>query len=936
MSDKVYDIPAMAQSVDPAIRNPFTRMREAMQVLQGTIGTGAGAAVRGGGVGGFGSGVGGAFGGSGGSTEIDLTPPPNVANFRATAGFSQVIVQWNAANYSQGHGPKQTNIYAVKRPNPDPGTAPTFGDAQLVDAAMDALNIDALASELNTTWHLWAKFETIDGVESLQPAGGINGVVVTTGQDIAQLLNVLTGQIRQSQLYADLGNRINLIDGASSVPGSVNYRLAATAADLTSAFNQGNATTYANAQTYVQGYAYSKSAIDGAFTSQYNALTAAYQAADGAVLTNAQAFVQSYSYAKATVDSAIGSAVTTVSASLPRDEIVMNSAATSPTIGFANATIVAATAAGVPPGAPTAFVYAFNRRDATGYFVRCVPGEVFDLEVWIGINGAVSAPSAGLYTYHQYPDGSQFPTFPNIATSSNFTGWQKISGSITIPAGDGFVAPGLQINQSDTVLGDTVYFALPSMKRRSGALTGAYSAVQTEATARANSDGTLFAQYTVKLDVNGYVSGYGLASTSAGAAPASSFIIRADSFAIASPSGPGIAPANPFFVQTTPTTINGVYVPVGTYIADAFILNGSITNAKIGNAAVDDAKVANLSAAKLSVGDGTVGGNLKSANYAGGSMGWILRPDGYAEFSTVVVRGTIFASAGTIAGINIGAADIRTGNYVPGSAGTRFNADGSFEVNNLLARGYVCGGAYTGYGWPAAGAGGGFYLGPQGLLLGSAYDGRFVQIESNGNFYAPGMSIVNGAASFAGSLVAATGTFSGTLTAAAVNAVDTINLAGNAVTVPITGNVSGTGRSTVSAASRTTTVTIGSISTSPFGAGRVTLLLSPRGISSNPTWWIYSYLLGEASLSDNGDAFTFTFNVLRNGAVIWSQSTTNSTSGGGTSTRFLHSPLVPDVPGAGVTATYSLQIVTSTSGGSPTNHAHEIVAFSYVLTESKR
>lgn len=59
-----------------------------------------------------------------------------------------------------------------------------------------------------------------------------------------------------------------------------------------------------------------------------------------------------------------------------------------------------------------------------------------------------------------------------------------------------------------------------------------------------------------------------------------------------------------------------------------------------------------------------------------------------------------------------------------------------------------------------------------------------------------------GAASIGGALNAATGTFAGTLTAAAVNAVDTINIAGNAVTVPSSaytaGSISsGTGTDTV-------------------------------------------------------------------------------------------------------------------------------------------
>ena len=125
------------------------------------------------------------------------------------------------------------------------------------------------------------------------------------------------------------------------------------------------------------------------------------------------------------------------------------------------------------------------------------------------------------------------------------------------------------------------------------------AAIQAEATARANADGTLFAQYTVKVDLNGYVSGFGLASTLNNGTPSSEFIVRADRFAIASP---GQTTVVPFIVQAAATTINGVSVPAGVYINDAYIRNGTITSAKIGNAAIDDAKIASLSADKINAG----------------------------------------------------------------------------------------------------------------------------------------------------------------------------------------------------------------------------------------------------------------------------------------------------------------------------------------------
>lgn len=152
---------------------------------------------------------------------------------------------------------------------------------------------------------------------------------------------------------------------------------------------------------------------------------------------------------------------------------------------------------------------------------------------------------------------------------------------------------------ADTALSNQITTLSSTVTTNNTTLT---SAIQTEATTRASVDGGLLAQYTVKADVNGYVSGYGLASTANNATPSSSFAVRADNFYIANPSGPGIAPAMPFIVRTTPTNINGVDVPVGVYMTDAFIQNGTITNAKIANLGVDNAKIASLDAAKINTG----------------------------------------------------------------------------------------------------------------------------------------------------------------------------------------------------------------------------------------------------------------------------------------------------------------------------------------------
>ena len=104
----------------------------------------------------------------------------------------------------------------------------------------------------------------------------------------------------------------------------------------------------------------------------------------------------------------------------------------------------------------------------------------------------------------------------------------------------------------------------------------------------------LNAEYSVKVDVNGNVAGFGLAS--GGSPQQSRFYVAADKFAIV-PAGSAPSTSTgtvPFAVVTSPTTQNGVTVPPGTYIHSAMIANGTIATAQIGNLAVDSAQIADL------------------------------------------------------------------------------------------------------------------------------------------------------------------------------------------------------------------------------------------------------------------------------------------------------------------------------------------------------
>jgi hypothetical protein len=112
-------------------------------------------------------------------------------------------------------------------------------------------------------------------------------------------------------------------------------------------------------------------------------------------------------------------------------------------------------------------------------------------------------------------------------------------------------------------------------------------------------------------------------------------------------------PGNPFTVLATDTVIDGVTFPAGTYSTKAFVQDLQVTNGKIANLAVDDAKIASLSAAKITAGSIAVGQYIQGTGYVAGSAGWRINGDGTAEFSDVVVRGTVYATAGYLRGLEI-------------------------------------------------------------------------------------------------------------------------------------------------------------------------------------------------------------------------------------------------------------------------------------------
>ena len=167
----------------------------------------------------------------------------------------------------------------------------------------------------------------------------------------------------------------------------------------------------------------------------------------------------------------------------------------------------------------------------------------------------------------------------------------------------------------------------------------------------------------------------------------------------------------------------------GTLIQD-----GAISTSKILAGAVTADRILSnsITAAQLAV------GSVTANQLAASSVTTAALAAGAVTASTIAV-GSLSAISGNLGYITSG--DIYSGSIHGGS-------------------GYPTGG----FTWPTNG-GTGYSLSSGGLLLGNYYAGQYVEIDSNGSFYAPGMSIAGGK-----------------LTISQANVIDTLQVSGGAIT----------------------------------------------------------------------------------------------------------------------------------------------------------
>ena len=209
-------LPTVTSNVSPDLRAFLDRVREAIN------GTGADSLVSvrqlvaAGVVAHTGTGI----TGTGGTGPV--SPPIRPENVGAAGALANIMVTWNKPIYA-GHA--YAEIWSAARSTEQaaatPPENPILGQAELVGMAPGVFFAHNLGA--GATRFYWVRFVNVLG--EVGPYQSTEGILGQTSVDPAYVLEVLTGAITESELYTALSSRIDLIDGAAGLSGSVSARI---------------------------------------------------------------------------------------------------------------------------------------------------------------------------------------------------------------------------------------------------------------------------------------------------------------------------------------------------------------------------------------------------------------------------------------------------------------------------------------------------------------------------------------------------------------------------------------------------------------------------------------------------------------------------------------------------------------------------------------
>jgi predicted phage tail protein len=208
----------------------------------------------------------------------------------------------------------------------------------------------------------------------------------------------------------------------------------------------------------------------------------------------------------------------------------------------------------------------------------------------------------------------------------------------------------IQVETTARISGDEVLAT--QITTVNASLGNTNAAVQTNATAIANTNGVVSASYNIKVQIDPGTGKYVAAGMAVGidnnqGYVQSQILMYADRFALLQ-SANGVI-SSPFVIQNGQTFISQAFIGTA-WINTANIQDAAITTAKIGNAQITNAQIANASIATANIQDAAIttakiSQQIQSDNYDG-TNGWAINRNGSAYFGgNVTVAGSVTAAS---------------------------------------------------------------------------------------------------------------------------------------------------------------------------------------------------------------------------------------------------------------------------------------------------
>lgn len=150
----------------------------------------------------------------------DLSPPPAPTNVTTIGFFDWIAIEWDDPNLTYNY------IIEIFR-----NSADALGDAVLVGTAIGPSKayVDQVGND-PTTYYYWVRFVKMASVGRIPgPFNGTAGTPAEVALTPGYIIDVIQGLIDESVLAQALKDRIDLIDAADTVAGSVAARLLAEA-----------------------------------------------------------------------------------------------------------------------------------------------------------------------------------------------------------------------------------------------------------------------------------------------------------------------------------------------------------------------------------------------------------------------------------------------------------------------------------------------------------------------------------------------------------------------------------------------------------------------------------------------------------------------------------------------------------------------------------